>query len=651
MNLVCPPGSYDANVEPAKDDVLFTDSLGVLDVVERFFKSIYGELGSKEKSTSKGKTSVSKSQAFDLLLRKRKSPAAMQPTPPDLQSNDTPGLASQHYSAEINVDTSEPPELIEDHGLSMDERRTGPRANSSAVNETISTGTQSSPIHHSTGTQHIWQQSMYEGDDPDELPEPHAASQDHDIDNEEDLRDVRIANPWTFAKLNAPLRPRNHNGLSGNGQLLTPAKHHDGMVGELSSPLRMDPAATSQAALPSPEKSDTTTPFEEPSDDSFPYPLRRWGKAHRGSASRPNPLLSDDALSSSLLDTWMQRPSALPEGTSHEGLFIDEHDTAMPRPRGDFVLASELPQGTPLSRIPDISQKPARKTGLRKQRQTGNVNKPFKTAVVHDEERVWYDHLGPSSSAHSPKKKTAQQSRELSSVAYQYADGENNPILGPSSSESQHPGLALTMDYESRKAAATAQRRAFLREQAKSRTSSQRPEEMQGTPIRISPWQQSEGSSPQQQTQIKISSSQQSQPPFSSSPHRNRYNAAVAALRAPAASTRPAAGEDKSAPAVPPLDPKDPRAYLLRTLSRPAGAKNVRVALMPLETSTLTADGGGAVRELQQICDTSALLAPRSTKRRLRGGQEGFEDARPAEIKAWEDRVRGLVAGFYGRGD
>ncbi|KAL8634302.1 MAG: hypothetical protein Q9228_008104, partial [Teloschistes exilis] len=259
-------------------------------------------------------------------------------------------------------------------------------------------------------------------------------------------------------------------------------------------------------------------------------------------------------------------------------------------PRGDFVLASELPQRTPLSRIPDISQKPARKAVLRKQRQTGNLNKPFKPPAVHDEERVWYDHLGPSSSAHSPKKKAAQQSQELSSVADLYVDGENVPRLGSSSSESQQPGLALTMDYEARKAAATAQRRAFLRQQAKSRTSSQRPEEMQGTQMRIGPSQLPEGS-PQQQTQIKISSSQQSQTPFSSSPHHNRYNAAVAALRIPA-STRLETGEDKRERAVPPLDPKDPRAYLLRTRSRPAGAKNVRVGLMPLETLTLTADGG-----------------------------------------------------------
>ncbi|KAL9578683.1 MAG: hypothetical protein Q9212_005568, partial [Teloschistes hypoglaucus] len=552
MNLVCPPGSYDANVEPAKDDVLFTDSSRVLDVVEGFFKSIYGELGSKGKSTSKGKTSISKSQAFDLLLAKRKPPSAMQPTPPDIPNNDSP----------VHVEIDELDTLFEiSTNLPTDERRTGLRRDSSAVKETFSVDTQLSPPHHITGAQHTWQQSMYEGGDLDESLNAATVTQDQDMNAEEDLRDVSVSNPWTLAKLNAPLRPHNPNGLSGNGQLLTPAKHHDGMVGEPSSPLRVDPAGTVEAGLPSPEKSDNITRFEEPSDDSFQYPLRPWGKARRRSASRSNPPPSDDAPSSSLLDTWMQRPSALPRGTSQEDFFLNQHDSAPFRPRGDFVSASELPQGIPLGRIPDISQKPPRKAGQRKQRQMGNVNKPFKPPVVHDEERVWFDHLGSPSSKYSPtKKKAARQTQTLPSITG-YPDDvdghdENGPILDFFSEPQQHPGLALTMDYEARKAAATAQRRAVLREQAKpSRMSPVRlEEEMQGT-------------------QIKTSASQQSQPllPAASSPHRNRYNAAVAALHAPTSSTTPSKAGTGAEDATRHLDPKDPRAYLLRSRS---GKKN-----------------------------------------------------------------------------
>lgn len=641
MNLVCPPGSYDANVEPAKDDVLFIDSSRVLDMVENFFKSIYGQLRSKEKSTSKGKTSVSKSQAFDLLLAKRKSPAAIQPGSPALPRKYSPIYVETGESNELFGDSTNPP---------MDKRRSSPKGDSSAVNESTSTDIQSSPILHLTGAQHTWQQSMCVGDDHDELPDVHTASQDQDVDAEEDLRDVRVSNPWTLAKLNAPLRPRNPNGLSGNGQLHTPAKDHDGIMGELLSPLRMDPTATDQTGLPSPDKSDALTPFEEPSDDSFPYPLRPWGKARRGNASRSNPPPSDDAPSSLLLDTWMQRPSALPQGTRQEDLFVDQHDPVTSRPLRDFVSASELPRGTPLSRIPDISQKPGRKVGLRKQRQVGNVNKPFKPPVVHDEERVWFDHLRPSSATHSPtKKKAARQSQDMRLIPYADdvdGNGENDPILDSSPSEPQHPGLALTMDYEARKAAATAQRRAFLKEQAKSSRimSAQRLEEemQQGT------------------TQIKISASQLSQqsvfPSSSSSslPHRNRFNAAVAALHAPSSSsssssTSPSkAGNGVRDPTVQQrLDPTDTRAYLLRAyLLRSGGKKNIRLALMPLETVSQP-----AVRELLQVCGTGALKGVGNRDGDGDGdGGEGFVDVGAGEVEVWVERVRELVAGLYWRG-
>lgn len=41
LNIVCPPGSYDANVEPAKDDVIFADQVHFLAAVERFFEATY----------------------------------------------------------------------------------------------------------------------------------------------------------------------------------------------------------------------------------------------------------------------------------------------------------------------------------------------------------------------------------------------------------------------------------------------------------------------------------------------------------------------------------------------------------------------------------------------------------------------------------
>jgi DNA mismatch repair protein MutL len=42
LNIKCPISSYDPNVEPAKDDVLFEDETIILDFVENLFRSFYG---------------------------------------------------------------------------------------------------------------------------------------------------------------------------------------------------------------------------------------------------------------------------------------------------------------------------------------------------------------------------------------------------------------------------------------------------------------------------------------------------------------------------------------------------------------------------------------------------------------------------------
>jgi len=44
LNIVCPPGSYDPNVEPAKDDVLFDDSKMVINAAEKLLTSFYSVL-------------------------------------------------------------------------------------------------------------------------------------------------------------------------------------------------------------------------------------------------------------------------------------------------------------------------------------------------------------------------------------------------------------------------------------------------------------------------------------------------------------------------------------------------------------------------------------------------------------------------------
>ncbi|KAJ5622534.1 DNA mismatch repair protein C-terminal [Penicillium herquei] len=75
LQLGCPQGSYDVNIEPSKDDVLFEDRDIVFSLIEALFEENYGQLGNSRKALVKKKNPKS-SQApdeFNLLLSRARS--------------------------------------------------------------------------------------------------------------------------------------------------------------------------------------------------------------------------------------------------------------------------------------------------------------------------------------------------------------------------------------------------------------------------------------------------------------------------------------------------------------------------------------------------------------------------------------------------
>lgn len=68
LNVKCPIASYDANVEPAKDDVLFGNESILLELIESLFKDVYGECKA-DRAVSVGVLSKNFND-FELLLAK-----------------------------------------------------------------------------------------------------------------------------------------------------------------------------------------------------------------------------------------------------------------------------------------------------------------------------------------------------------------------------------------------------------------------------------------------------------------------------------------------------------------------------------------------------------------------------------------------------
>ncbi|KAL8764817.1 MAG: hypothetical protein Q9209_007861 [Squamulea sp. 1 TL-2023] len=655
MNLACPSGSYDANVEPAKDDVLFSDSPSVLEMVENFLKCQYGKLQTKNKQTVKSKSTAAEPRTFDLLLARKPPPASVHKL---LSAPDGGEDMAYHGTSPTKLQ-----ELPARNREIMDQIG-GIRH---CVGETSSEISQSSPTRPLNNIDQHCRRDMYPDDYDDGPITTNGALQGQDAEEQRELRDVRVTNPWTFAKLNAPIRPQGPSESSADvvrndQQLLTPFRQHGSLRGELSSP-DFHPGPMMGPCLPTPAKSQNGNEVSSP--DNFPYPIKRWGKIQRESNPRNKGRSPTEKDSSpTRLDTWVQRPPPQSDIRNQESLFLED-DVVPPKTRRDFVSAAELPQGTPLDAIPDISQAPRRKHGLRKQQHqisSHTINKPFKPPAVQDPTRVWFDHLdAPLMRPPKSKERRIDNSvatRPMNNTTAE--DVESHPTVDeePPQRQYQHPGLALTMDYEARKAAATAQRRALLRQQ----TSSHR-----------SPKQHFLDPPSEQSTPIKIGPSQQSILP--SSPHQNRYKSAIAALHAPLYGTTKLNLNGALSPSadrttaflsentdnmgqegvVRKMDPKDPRAYLIRSLTPNDGRfRRSKISLLPLESLSSTSNGDGNVRDLTHVIDTSELLSQLAKQIKEHDEEEenihsltpdlsAFENINTEEAMAWEETITNLI--------
>ncbi|KAE8822778.1 hypothetical protein PTNB85_09039 [Pyrenophora teres f. teres] len=173
MNIICPPGSYDPNIEPAKDDVMFENSEVVLSVVNRLLTSYYPEASG---DASDEEPPLSSQQHLD--------------TPPEtLQGSDGPSINIQEHATPI-------PE-------GRPKSREQPR----------------------------WRSAMY-GIDEEDI-EYLQDSQAPTIEQEDGFRAVEVSNPWTIARMNAAIKPK---PVADNGQLLSPAKSQTGVTARSSSP-------------------------------------------------------------------------------------------------------------------------------------------------------------------------------------------------------------------------------------------------------------------------------------------------------------------------------------------------------------------------------------------------------------------------------
>lgn len=302
LHIICPSGSYDVNVEPAKDDVLFADADFVIAKLERFLSSVYGELQTP-KVVSRSKAN-SKLGDFDILLARKPRPT------------DTPLWTEDCRVRNI-------PSKICNIGEQVENNHDHHAIDSNTVLRT------------------------------------------QDSDEEEALRDVKISNPWTFAKIHTSVQHSSMLKEVGrpNNQLLTPARHACSPKYDKRQRLQKRQSHVPKSGLPSPAltQADYSIAQQSPAHKQFSLPQKASCKKNNEYASTKEnaPLPGHDAPG--VFDSWVtiNKPRNNFLTPSRAGLVDHEvvrgDGTRRTQARGrDFVSAGTLSLDAPLNGIPQL---------------------------------------------------------------------------------------------------------------------------------------------------------------------------------------------------------------------------------------------------------------------------------------------------------
>ena len=568
MNIICPLGSYDVNVEPAKDDVLFTDVGLVLCMVGKFFDSVYGEPRS-DKAVMSGPEKLRDPQGIELMLARRKTPAE------PFSGAQPEKRASLNYSATAA--------FIESGISASDEPLTTALPSDEDDNDNLD-GVVNSPSRPVVD----------------------------DVFDEDDLRSIQVSNPWAFAKLNASFRAHD-----GNNQLPTP-RRQAGDVGHSmrssssalgdTSPRRSDMPPHGRAKCRFVDESSSSPPA------SFPYPLKARGPRKAAERIEKSTPPNREISVRGSLDTWVNSS----DDRELRDIAQGPADVAAP---DSFVSARTLLGSTPFSNVATGDKGERRKAP--RQRQHQRHGSPV--APVNDLEKVWFD-VGEKSRKNRSEQTNSKHRQPLpDSLFHDRSRNDESCISSPAESTvtSMHPDLAVTLDYEARKRFATQQHREKLRRQAAA-----------------------------ENRNLQSVTGRTSVP--TTSPHRNRQRAAIAALH-----TNDEASPNPESPPI--FEPDDPRAYLIRTRlleekedQKPADQRKTirkKTNLLPFET-LLSNDYVG---DLIQIVDTKpikldVLLHKSSTHDDfIRDGidAKAFPMRTASQVQAWERALKTMVKTQY----
>ncbi|EME44108.1 hypothetical protein DOTSEDRAFT_79973 [Dothistroma septosporum NZE10] len=381
LNISCPAASYDANLEPAKDDVVFEDPGKVVEVARLLFSAVYTP-------------AVEPEMIPNVVVEK-----------PVLPNHRAEGLDNEFTT----IFDNQPQAQRTDESAQHD----GPPIAGAGSTALLANPQGLDAAEKIEQPRRAFRSNMYGCDEEDmdlvdDRP-PTARTEAEFEELRQARRDISTSNPWVLAKLNSSTRrpAEQQDTQSTPPQPFTSIKFS-------SSPAKYPSGRQdASAALLTPRPSSPSLAAEtfHPSNHVPDIRLARDGRAV-GSLSLPPP----------------QPYTPVP---SSDARFLEDAIQTFPLPAQPTDYGHSLhfgdPGGTPLEAIPDATTKPRHRP--REQPQPGNVNKPFVPPVKSRQppEQVWFDHLQDAESP--PRRLDNKRRRHNADSSGLVAQGELGDLV------------------------------------------------------------------------------------------------------------------------------------------------------------------------------------------------------------------------------
>ncbi|KAI7358666.1 hypothetical protein KC354_g9600 [Hortaea werneckii] len=378
--IECPCASYDPNVEPAKDDVLFEEPDRLIGMVRKLFGEVYPTERPSSEATASA-VQVETYQAQELQT----------PTQSRFQVDD----GGDDFTTSLEPSCSG---ISREQNAADNDRRGALQLCTPATTNHVQKPHGSD--EHFLRTSPQFRSNMY-GCDEEDLDlvsgRPPTGRTEADLEELRNARsDVKVSNPWVMAKMNATSRLP-----------MLDTMHETGL--EMSTKARDTEYAAEDrrsVGLPTPRPSSPPPPRNElhVSDNTPGTRLARDGRMI-GSSSLPLP---------QAYTPW--------HSVEGEGLYEPLPDQLSAGRRPAFGNASTFQnpnasEGTPLHAIPDASQRNRRSPP--KRFRGDKLNRPFVSPVIGPpREKVWFDHL-EETGRQKPKQRERFKPHESSGLVRQ----------------------------------------------------------------------------------------------------------------------------------------------------------------------------------------------------------------------------------------